>query len=200
MNTPGIPSNTIEFLLLYLLLAALLLVFAYIVFRRIGRRDYLQKGRLTWLSSFLQLLVFLGVLLFPYMYNPPGWAYFWELQRPASYPLAILGSILIICGFVAAFGTMAWFGLGRAFGLKVEDLAHSGPYRISRNPQILGMYLLVIGVSLQYPSWYAVGWIVLCGIICHWMILSEEEFLRAKFGQQYESYCEQTPRYLVNFR
>ena len=148
------------------------------MFRLIGRRDYLNKGRLTRISSLLQLLVFTGVLCFPYLFNPPRWAYFWELEEPANYPLAVLGFVLIITGFVVAFGTMAWFGLGRVFGLKVEDLAHSGPYRISRNPQILGLYLLVSGVSVQYPSWYAVGWIVLCcEIICHWMILSERGIL-----------------------
>ena len=198
MSTPGLSSNTIEFLLLYLLLAFLLLVFAYFVFMRIGRGDYLKKGRLTWFSSFLQLLVFLGVLLFPYLYNPPMWAYFWDLSRASSYLLAVAGLILIVLGFIVALGSMAWFGLGRVFGLKVDVLAYSGPYRISRNPQILGFYLLVIGVALQNPSWYAAGWVVLCGIICHWMILSEEEFLRAKFGAQYESYCARTPRYLGN--
>ena len=52
MSTQDIYPHTIGFLL-YLLLAAFLLIVAYIVFRRIGRRDYLNKGRLTWFSSLL---------------------------------------------------------------------------------------------------------------------------------------------------
>jgi hypothetical protein len=34
----------------------------------------------------------------------------------------------------------------------------------------------------------------------HWMIIAEEEHLRAKFGEEYERYCEQAPRYLLNIR
>ena len=188
------------FLGVYLVLVALLSVFAFIVFRRIVRRDYLQKGRLTWPSSTLQLLAFAGILCFPYLFNPHEWALFWELDQPASYQRAVLGFALIVLGFLVAFGTMAWFGLGRAFGFEAKELASSGPYRLSRNPQILGGYLLVIGCTVQYPSWYSLGWIILYGIMCHWMILSEEEHLQRKFGEQYRGYCEVTPRYLLDIR
>ncbi|NCF69480.1 MAG: hypothetical protein GWP61_26305 [Chloroflexi bacterium] len=75
--------------------------------------------------------------------------------------------LLIILGFAVAFGTMFWFGLRRAFGFKSNGLICSGPYRYSRNPQILGGYLLVIGVSLQRPSLYALLWTALYAIIGH---------------------------------
>ena len=184
----------------YVLLAFLLLSVAYIVFRRIVRLDYLQRGRLTWFSSFLQLLVFTGVMGSPYLFNPLEWPWFWQSGTQASSQLRILGTVIIVTGFVIAFGTMGWFGLRRAFGIQVKGLIHFGPYRITRNPQILGGYLLVIGTSVQWPSWYALGWIVCYGIICHWMIVSEEEHLRARFGEEYNKYCERIPRYLVSVK
>ena len=95
---------------------------------------------------------------------------------------------------------MAWFGLRRAFGLETQEFISTGLYRITRNPQILGGYLLVIGVAVQWPSWYAVVWIVLYGVIGHWMILSEEEHLQKVFGNEYTLYCEQVPRYLLKSR
>ena len=107
--------------------------------------------------------------------------------------------LLIILGFAVAFGTMFWFGLRRAFGFKSNGLICSGPYRYSRNPQILGGYLLVIGVSLQRPSLYALLWTALYAIIGHMMIRTEEEFLTQQYGAAYTQYCKQVSRYLVHW-
>ena len=180
--------------LLTILLGVLLLGLAYAVFRIIVRRDYAEKGQLGWISSGLELLVFLGFFMFPHAFNPPEWAWFWVDLNSIN---RIAGLILILLGFVLAFGTMAWFGLSRAFGREVDQLIRSGPYRWSRNPQILGGYLLVFGTALQWPSIYTLGWVLMYGIIGHWMILSEEEFLTAKFGETYLSYCNLVPRYLL---
>lgn len=182
---------------LYLLLAILLLLTAYVVFRRIVRRDYLQKGHLTKASSFLQLMIFAGLISFPYLYNPPEWPWFWRLGEPLYSKYKVIGFILILMGFIIAFGTMFWFGIRRAIGFEVAEIVRRGPYRLSRNPQILGGYLLFIGVAVQYPSWYSLGWIILYGLIGHMMISTEEEHLREQYGETYERYCEEVPRYIV---
>lgn len=103
---------------------------------------------------------------------------------------------MICLGFIVAFGTMAWFGIGKAFGLKVEEITKQGPYKFSRNPQILGGYLLVIGTVLQWPSFYALGWLVMYGILSQWMVMTEEEHLGRVFGEDYQRYCSKIPRYL----
>ena len=180
-------------LLLTILLGALLLGIAYGVFRIIVRQEYLEKGRLGWFVSGLELLVFLGFFSFPYTFNPQRWPWFWlDLNSPNR----IIGFILIMVGILFTFGTMAWFGLGRAFGRKADEMIHRGPYRWSRNPQILGGYLLVFGTALQWPSAWSLVWILIYGIIAHWMILSEEEFLQNQFGERYRQYCTEVPRYL----
>jgi protein-S-isoprenylcysteine O-methyltransferase Ste14 len=180
----------------YLLLAFLLLLFAYLVFRRLVRREYRDRGRLGPISSILQLLVFLGYFFFPYLFYLPEWAYFWLIDDPVMRPFQLIGLILISLGFIVAFGTMAWFGIGKAFSLKVEGISRQGPYKISRNPQILGGYLLVIGTAVQRPSLYALGWVLIYTLIAHWMILTEEEHLSRLFGEEYQRYCSQVPRYL----
>ena len=181
---------------IFIFLAGSLLLAACLVFRRIVRRDYLEKGRLSWPSSLLQLLVFLGLMCFPYLYNPPGWAYFWVFVGEAVPWYVNLGFGLIVAGFVVAFGTMFWFGLRRAFGIKSSGIVQAGPYQFSRNPQILGGYLLVIGVALQWLSIYALVWILLYGIIGHMMIVTEEEYLGKQYGIAYQQYCQSVPRYL----
>jgi protein-S-isoprenylcysteine O-methyltransferase Ste14 len=181
---------------LYLCFASFLLFSAYIVFRKRVRRDYLERGRLTPLSSLLQLLVFVALMCFPYLYNPPGWDWFWKVDLSTDPWYRAIGLALIIAGFVVAFGTMGWFGLRRAFGVQASGLVQTGTYRFSRNPQILGGYLLVLGVALQWPSLYSLGWIILYGVIAHMMIVTEEEYLTREYGSAYDRYVEDVPRYI----
>jgi len=183
-----------------LLLGAALLLAAYIVFRKIVRREYFARGHLSWPSSLLQLLIFMGFFCLPYLYSPPEWALFWEFGDGPTWN-AIVGFALIICGFLLAFGTMFWFGIRRAFGRPIADLIQTGPYRWSRNPQVLGGYLLVIGTSLEQPSLYALGWVMLYGCIAQMMIVTEEEHLRRQFGEAFDRYCARVTRYLrLGFR
>jgi protein-S-isoprenylcysteine O-methyltransferase Ste14 len=173
---------------------------AYVVFRVIVRREYFLRGQLTWMSSILQLLVFTGWMSYPYLFNPSEWALFWLLAGPTSLQQQIAGFIILFLGFLIAFGTMAWFGFRRAFGLENRGLIQTGPYQLTRNPQILGGYLIVLGVTLQWPSLHSIMWIFFYGVSCHWMILTEEEHLLVVFGDEFVSYCEQVPRYLLKIR
>ena len=184
----------------FLLPTLLLLAISYVAFRVIIRREYRLRGKLTWISSSLQLVVFGGLMSFPYLFNPSEWAWFWLFTGPTSPQQRIIGLVIIILGFVMAFGTMAWFGIRLAFGLETQRLITTGPYRFTRNPQILGGYLLVIGVSVQWTSWFMLIWIILYGLVGHWMILTEEEHLHMVLGNEYKFYCEQTPRYLIPVR
>lgn len=184
---------------MFFLLAALLLLAAYLVFRKVVRGDYLSRGHLRWPAALLQLLIFVGYMALPYLYNPPGWPLFWELDEMPTWN-ATAGFVLILLGFLLAFGTMLWFGLRRAFGRQTGELIQTGPYRWSRNPQILGGYLLVMGTAVQQPSFYALAWVLLYGIIAQMMVVTEEEFLQRQLGEAYQRYCADVPRYLRLWR
>jgi len=173
------------------------LVAAYIVFRRLARADYHHLRRLSPRTAGLQLMVFLGLFALPYTFNPPAWPWFWLLAGPTSQEQQIAGLIAIVLGLMLAFGVMARFGWRRALGLEVKGLVRSGLYRLTRNPQVLGGYLMVIGLALQWPSFDALTFIGVYGIAVHWMILSEEEHLLRVFGKEYAAYCQKTPRYFL---
>jgi protein-S-isoprenylcysteine O-methyltransferase Ste14 len=180
----------------YFISAFLLIVIAFAIFRIFVRRDYQRKGRLTLISGFLELLIWGLYMSFPYIYNPAEWVCFWSRDVPVSAPVRVAGLICIAAGLAWAFGTMIWFGLRRAFGLQVNELIQQGLYGVTRNPQLVGGSLLVIGTVVLWPSWYALGWAVLYGVVGHLMVMTEEEHLREVYGEEYERYCEQVPRYL----
>ncbi len=179
----------------YLISACGLIGLALVVFRIFVRRDYLQKGRLTLFSNFLQLLVWGLYLNFPYLYNPSYWPYFWLKDAHVSPILRVTGSVLIVIGLVIVLVVMARFGFLRAFGFEVNVLKQSGFYRLTRNPQIVGGSPIAFGYALRWPSWYALGWVILCAVIAHIMILTEEEHLRSIHGEEYILYCTRVPRY-----
>ena len=179
---------------LYFVCAALLLVGGFFVFRRVVPHEYSTRGRLSTWASALQLAVFVAFFLFPYLYLPPEWAWDW---LPDGTWNRLVALVLVASGMVLAFGTMVWFGMGRAFGVRVSGLMRAGPYRFSRNPQMVGGWLMVVGVIFYHPSPYCVGWLVIWALIGHWMITAEETHLRNVFGEEYDLYCRQTPRYVL---
>lgn len=177
---------------------SLLLMFAavWVIFRRIVRRDYKENGRLTPLSFFYQLLIWGLFFAIPCIYNPIRWAW---TQSEISHALPILGRTGWACvwiGVAVVVSAMFWLGLPRSFGQKRPGLETSGPYRVTRNPQIMGGALLVIGCVLLWPSLYMVGWLALFATMTHLMVLAEEEHLHRRNGEGYERYCKQVPRYL----
>lgn len=178
---------------LILVYAALLISAGFLVFRRVVARDFLLTGRLGWLASILQLAVFVAFFFFPYLYMPPEWAWDW---LPNGTWNRLVALFLVVSGMVLAFGTMVWFGIGRAFGLRVKGLIRAGPYRLSRNPQMVGGWLMVLGVFFYRPSAYGAGWIMIWALIGHWMITTEEAHLRRIFGEEFDRYCREIPRYL----
>ena len=176
---------------LYLILGFLLLVVAFVSFRILVRRDYMKRGRLTALSVFLEYVVFFL------------WAYFTYLDWSSAASISQIGPVLkvsawvfMVVGLGITLIAMARLGLRRLHGLDSQVLEGSGLYRVTRNPQIVGSGLAVVGYAMYWPSWHTVGWVALYVAICHMMVLTEEEHLRSVFAEEYVRYCERAPRYL----
>jgi protein-S-isoprenylcysteine O-methyltransferase Ste14 len=185
-------------LTLYLFSALLLLSAAFVVFRIIVRRDYLKHKRLTLVASLLQLLLWtLYMLGFPSLYNPPYWMSVWVDDRSVDPVMRNAGLVLIAVGVAAALAVMAHLGFRRSLGRQADVLKQTGLYRVTRNPGVLLALPLIIGAVLRWPSWYALGWVLLFLIMIHTMVITEEEHLRDTFGEEYEQYCKHTPRYLL---
>jgi len=183
-------------LVVYLIATGLLLAAAYVVFGRLVRRDYRQRGRLRPLTGFLELVVWLLFVGFPYLYNPADWWLVCFAATPTNPAQKIAGSALVIVGMGLAVLAMAGLGAAKSFGQETAGLRETGLYRWSRNPQLVGGGLAVSGILMLWPSWYALGWAVMGGLIGHGMVLAEEEHLRHRHGEAYVRYCARVPRYV----
>jgi protein-S-isoprenylcysteine O-methyltransferase Ste14 len=178
-------------LAVYLISALVLLIASFVVFRIFVRRDYWRKGRLTPFSTFLEVLIFALHGTFTYIYIPSDWP-----VLHISPLLNVIGVISMGGGLAIVITAMVGLGLCRSLGQEANALKQPGLYRATRNPQIVGYALLVIGYAALWPSWFALGWVALYAAIAHTMVLTEEEHLRNTHGQEYVQYCKQVPRYL----
>ena len=84
---------------------------------------------------------------------------------------------------------------------KLATLTTAGPYALCRNPIYVGMFLVSIGYLAMCSR--PAAWIV--GVIYFWLfhggaVLHEEKLLREKFGEAYEAYCREVPRFVPRLR
>ncbi len=88
----------------------------------------------------------------------------------------LIGSIvfLIGCAFTLA-GMIEFRSLRKISGLETSKLITTGIYRWSRNPQFLGFYLTLLGISLFNLSGYALLLTVVAIAFCHYYIVKIEE-------------------------
>lgn len=171
--------------------ALLLLVFAWLVFRRLVRQQYLLQGSLRMWATLLQLLVFCG------------WAYFSALQLPRAWPdstmpwlIRAVGWTVFLVGVCCTLVAGLKLGVGQSFGLGKATLNVSGLYGLVRNPQVSAMGLALIGHTIVWPTWRLSGALLLYFPIAHLMVMTEEEHLSRAHGAAYRDYQKRVPRYV----
>lgn len=86
-----------------------------------------------------------------------------------------------------------------AFGHEVaprtKHLMTDGPYRLSRNPMLTGIFVYLIGCCLWLGTWQSVVVFVAFVAIMLVQVRTEEERLRRDFREEYEEYCRKVGRF-----
>lgn len=116
---------------------------------------------------------------------------------PARY---VVGNGIVI---LSALLLGAWAVLLFRTGGQTENpwkpttrIERRGPYRWTRNPMYLQMVLICVGLSIALANW----WILLLTPLVAWLLLvlaikPEEEYLQAKFGEEYLRYKREVRRW-----
>ena len=81
--------------------------------------------------------------------------------------------------------------------LPVSKLVTNGPFRFTRNPLYLSMTVLYTGITLQVDDLWPLLTLLPALAIVHWkIILREEKYLEAKFGDEYRAYKARVRRWI----
>jgi protein-S-isoprenylcysteine O-methyltransferase Ste14 len=119
---------------------------------------------------------------------------------PADLPAGWLGAAV----FVAALALFAWAivtitraGSNIPTSLPATTIVDSGPYRFTRNPIYLGMFLGLIGLAIAFDNpWLLLTLAPFALVIRYGVVAREEAYLERKFGEVYRRYRSRVRRWL----
>ena len=127
--------------------------------------------------TFLYLII---TILITYFYEG-----IFKITSQSNTIIVTSGAVLIISGVVIVASC------GRKL-LKTFDkgiLITDGLYKFFRNPMYAAYLILIIpGISLLFNSWLALTTVILNYVLFSFMVEREYQYLRDKFGKEYEDY------------
>jgi protein-S-isoprenylcysteine O-methyltransferase Ste14 len=115
-------------------------------------------------------------------------------------PARIAGVVLLIASALlarAAKAAMTRVGTNVRPDRPSTALALDGPYRRTRNPIYIAGMGVCLGVACLVNSLWSVLLILPLALVLHWgVVLREERYLTAKFGDSYRALLARVPRWL----
>jgi protein-S-isoprenylcysteine O-methyltransferase Ste14 len=109
-----------------------------------------------------------------------------------NQPIFIGGAVVYSIGYVLEMSALDYFRR-TPLGQPVVE----GPYRVSRNPQWLGLFLVLLGTAIAVGIWLYIGIVVIVGFIYHIQIVDEETTCINEYGESYREYMNRIPRYFL---
>jgi protein-S-isoprenylcysteine O-methyltransferase Ste14 len=119
---------------------------------------------------------------------------------PANLPAGWLGAavfVLALALFAWAIVTITRAGSNVPTYLPTTTIVESGPYRFTRNPIYLGMFLGLIGLAIAFDNlWLLMTLVPFALVIRYGVVAREETYLERKFGDVYRGYGARVRRWL----
>ena len=131
--------------------------------------------------------------------------------RPFSWipalPWVVPSLLLMILGLALSIWSIVYMkkvGEGNPFDAynhevapRTQHLMTDEPYKFTRNPMLVGVYIYDIGVLLWLQSGWPIVVFAVEIILLTLQVRSEEKRLEDDFGEEYIEYKERVPRYLI---
>jgi protein-S-isoprenylcysteine O-methyltransferase Ste14 len=119
---------------------------------------------------------------------------------PADLPAGWLGAMVfaLALALVAwAIVTMTGAGSNVPTNRPTTIIVESGPYRFTRNPIYLGMFLGLAGLAVAFDTlWLLMALVPFALVIRYGVVAREEAYLEHKFGDGYRTYRSRVRRWL----
>ncbi|SIO62949.1 Protein-S-isoprenylcysteine O-methyltransferase Ste14 [Bradyrhizobium erythrophlei] len=119
---------------------------------------------------------------------------------PAAVPTGWVGGAVfaIALALVAwAIVTMTRAGSNVPTNMPTTTIVDTGPYRFTRNPIYLGMFVGLVSLAVAFNSlWLLMTLVPFALVIRYGVITREEAYLERKFGDVYRRYRARVRRWL----
>ena len=119
---------------------------------------------------------------------------------PRASPLQAIGFSVAAIGVAIAISAVVQFRRARTSvrpDRPSSAILSTGPYRYSRNPIYLGMFVVVAGLAVALDSlWQFAALAVLYGVLRWGVVAREEAYLTRKFGDAYLDYARRVRRWV----
>ncbi len=110
-------------------------------------------------------------------------------------PLALAGTVLLADSVFLRFARE-----GRGTLAPIDPpkfVVRGGAYRWTRNPMYVANLAILAGIAITFRSIAVAGWAVAMALAFHLFVISyEEPTLRDTFGESYDAYQREVPRWL----
>ena len=151
----------------------------------------------------LGLLIFvIGIPALMWLVSGRGWPYV-----PASTLLCLIAVLLAVSGLALSIYSIVYMrvvGKGNPFDAyghevapRTKHLMTNGPYRLCRNPMLLGIYIYDVGILLWLWSVWPLAIFLVEVILLTLQVRSEEKRLEKDFGFEYLNYRQRVGRYFT---
>jgi len=174
-------NGWIPLVLLYSVYGILLLAFPGDVIARLygyGRSRWSGRQKAFHAITKLLILIYFALIIFTPMKIGAG--------------VFIPGIILFFCGLAGFIIALINFK-----NTEFDKPATTGFYKISRNPQVLSLFMLGCGICMVTGSWPAFFILILSALFGRARTLAEEERCLEQYGDSYRAYMKRVPRYFL---
>ncbi len=163
--------------------------------------QFLRNGRDEMMIKIGNFLFHYRNALVPLVYalllvkSPPIFADY-RLALGIGLAVALLGQVLR----AVTIGLEYIIRGGRNRMVYATKLVQGGIFAHCRNPLYVGNYLILLGVGIASNSVLFVSCALPFFAFAYWAIIAaEENYLRGKFGQEFEDYCSRVNRLTLKF-
>ncbi|MBD2750487.1 isoprenylcysteine carboxylmethyltransferase family protein [Microvirga sp. BT688] len=119
---------------------------------------------------------------------------------PGDLPAGWLGAMVFVLAlalFAWSIATMTRAGTNIPTNQPTTTIVERGPYRFTRNPIYIGMFLGLIGLAIAFNTiWLLLMMVPFALVIRYGVVAREEAYLDRKFGDVYRGYRSRVRRWL----
>jgi len=117
------------------------------------------------------------------------------LLEKVGFSQAYLGvHVVSVALMLAGFALIIW-GWRKVYNAG-DRLVKDGPYRYTRNPQYLGIYCIVAGLLIMWPTFLTLAMLPVLVLMYYRLAEKEEAELEREFGEEYIEYRRAIPMFL----